>query len=41
MYKVLKRDGVVVDFDVSKISAAIEKSFKGCDKQYHPSVIDI
>ncbi|MCR5625201.1 MAG: ribonucleoside triphosphate reductase [Lachnospiraceae bacterium] len=41
MYQVLKRDGVVVDFDVAKISAAIEKSFIGCEKQYHPSVIDM
>ncbi|MBO4864134.1 MAG: ribonucleoside triphosphate reductase [Eubacterium sp.] len=41
MYRVLKRDGVVVDFDVSKISQAIEKAFVGCDKQYHPTVIDM
>ena len=41
MYRVLKRDGVIVEFDVSKISAAIEKAFVGCEKQYHPSVIDM
>ncbi len=41
MYRVMKRDGVVVDFDVSKISAAIEKAFIGCNKQYHPSVVDM
>ena len=41
MYKVIKRDGKQVDFNVSKISAAIEKAFIGCDKQYHPSVIDM
>ncbi len=41
MYRVSKRDGVIVDFNVSKISAAIEKAFIGCDKQYHPSVIDM
>ncbi len=41
MYRVMKRDGVVVDFNVSKISAAIEKAFIGCEKQYHPSVIDM
>ena len=41
MYQVLKRDGVTVDFDVSKISAAIEKAFVGCDKQYHPTIIDM
>ncbi len=32
MYRVMKRDGVVVDFNVSKISAAIEKAFIGCEK---------
>ena len=41
MYRVVKRDGVNVDFDVSKISAAIEKAFIACEKQYHPSVIDM
>ncbi|MCR5717264.1 MAG: ribonucleoside triphosphate reductase, partial [Lachnospiraceae bacterium] len=41
MYRVLKRDGVIVEFNVSKISAAIEKAFIGCNKQYHPSVIDM
>ena len=41
MYRVMKRDGVIVDFDVSKISAAIEKAFIGCEKQYHPSIVDM
>ena len=41
MYRVLKRDGVVVDFDVTKISEAIKKAFIGCNKQYHPTVIDM
>ena len=41
MYRVSKRDGVVVDFNVTKISAAIEKAFIACNKQYHPSVIDM
>ncbi|MBQ6353946.1 MAG: ribonucleoside triphosphate reductase, partial [Lachnospiraceae bacterium] len=41
MYRVLKRDGVVVDFDVTKISEAIQKAFVACDKQYHPTVIDM
>lgn len=41
MYRVLKRDGVNVDFDVSKISSAIEKAFIACERQYHPSVIDM
>ena len=41
MYRVMKRDGAIVDFDVSKISAAIEKAFVACEKQYHPTVIDM
>ena len=41
MYRVLKRDGVEVDFDVSKISAAIEKAFIACEKKYHPTVVDM
>ncbi|MBO4359867.1 MAG: ribonucleoside triphosphate reductase, partial [Eubacteriaceae bacterium] len=41
MYQVLKRDGKVVDFEISKISAAITKAFDSLGKQYHPSVIDM
>ena len=41
MYKVLKRDGKVVDFDVTKISEAIKKSFIGTNREYHPTVIDM
>ena len=41
MYQVQKRDGQVVDFNVSKISAALTKAFVACGKQYHPSVIDM
>ena len=41
MYRVVKRDGLEVEFDVTKISAALEKAFKACNKQYHPSVIDM
>ena len=41
LYNVVKRDGTTVDFDVKKISAAIEKAFKGCDKPYHLSIIDL
>ena len=28
MYQVVKRDGRIVDFDISKISAAIQKAFE-------------
>ena len=41
MYQVVKRDGKIVDFNISKISAAITKAFKALEKQYHPSVIDL
>ena len=41
MYQVIKRDGTIVDFSISKISAAITKAFEALGKQYHPSVIDL
>ncbi len=40
MYHVLKRDGKVVDFDLSRISTAIKMAFEAVEKQYHPSIID-
>ena len=41
MYQVLKRDGVTVEFDISKISAAMVKAFEACGKQYHPTVVNM
>lgn len=41
MYQVVKRDGKVVDFNISKISAAITKAFDSQGKQYNPDVIDL
>ena len=41
MYRVLKRDGITVDFEISKISAAIIKAFEALNKKYHPSVINM
>ena len=41
MYRVLKRDGVTVDFEISKISGAIVKAFEALNKNYHPSVINM
>ena len=41
MYKVQKRDGSTVEFDLSKISAAMVKAFDAVGKQHHPSVINI
>ncbi len=40
MYHVLKRDGKVVDFDLTRISGAIRRAFDAVEKQYHPSIID-
>lgn len=40
MYQVTKRDGKVVDFEITKIAEAIRKAFDAQNKQYHPSVID-
>ena len=41
MYQVVKRDGSTVEFDVSKISAAMVKAFDALEKNYHPSVINL
>ena len=41
MYRVLKRDGGTVDFEISKISSAIIKAFEALNKNYHPSVINM
>ena len=41
MYQVLKRDGVTVEFEISKISAAMVKAFDALEKDYHPSVINL
>lgn len=40
MYQVVKRDGKVAEFDLSKIGTAITKAFEAQDKQFHPQVID-
>lgn len=40
MYKVVKRDGKVAQFDISKIGAAITKAFEAQQKQYTPNIID-
>ncbi len=41
MYQVVKRDGAIADFDISKISGAITKAFVALEKEYHSSVIDL
>ncbi len=40
MYNVLKRDGKMVSFDLSKISTAIQQAFDACNRQYNPDIID-
>lgn len=40
MYQVIKRDGTIAEFSISKISNAITKAFDAQNKQYHPDVID-
>ena len=41
MYKVVKRDGQEVEFNISKIASAITKAFCAVNKEYHSSVIDL
>ena len=40
MYRVVKRDGKVTGFNISKISDAIKKAFDACERQYNDNVID-
>ena len=40
MYHVRKRDNKIVDFDIAKITKAIEMAFEACEVNYHPSIID-
>ena len=40
MYKVIKRDGSVAEFDIAKISGAIAKAFGALNKPWDPNDID-
>ena len=40
MYNVVKRDGKLVSFDITKISEAIKKAFEACERQFNQDVID-
>ena len=40
MYQVVKRDGKIASFDISKISTAITKAFEATGKEYNPDIID-
>ena len=41
MYQVVKRDGTIADFTISKISTAITMAFEATHKQYTPEIIDL
>ena len=41
MYQVVKRDNSVVAFDLKKITAAIEKAFDACRREYTDDIIDL
>ena len=41
MYQVVKRDGQVAEFNLTKISAAITKAFEATHKEYNPDIIDL
>ncbi len=41
MYKVAKRDGRVVDFDIARISGAITKAFEATEIPYNPDIINM
>ena len=40
MYRVVKRDGKIKDFDISKIVSAIVRAFEAKQKEYNQSTID-
>ena len=40
MYRVNKRDGKIVDFNIAKISDAIKKGFDACQREYNDNIID-
>ena len=41
MYKVKKRDGSIVEFDLSKIESALEKAFKAVKKPFTKDIIEL
>ena len=41
MFRVVKRDGTIVEFDLNKIKNAVSKAFASLNKNTHPSVIDL
>ncbi len=41
MFRVVKRNGGIVDFNITKISDAIQKAFNALEKDYNQSIIDL
>ena len=41
MYQVVKRDGSITSFNLSKISVAITKAFEATHMEYNPDIIDL
>ena len=40
MYKVVKRDSKIVDFNLNKISEAITMAFEAQEKEFNQNIID-
>ena len=40
MYQVVKRDGKIVDFNITKIAEAIKKAFEATQTEYNDDIID-
>ncbi|WP_418745831.1 ribonucleoside triphosphate reductase [Frisingicoccus sp.] len=40
MYQVIKRDGKIAEFDLSKINVAITRAFEAKEVNYNPNIID-
>ncbi|MDD7687798.1 MAG: ATP cone domain-containing protein, partial [Clostridiales bacterium] len=41
MYRVVKRDDKIVDFDISKIKGAMLLAFEAQNKPCHPDILDL
>ena len=40
MYQIIKRDGKIVDFDITKIANAMKKAFEATETEYTDNIID-
>ena len=41
MFKVVKRDGEIAEFDLSKISGAVAKAFEARQMEYNNDMVDL